>query len=99
MAEALARGGEYVCGLVHLMRLVTGHLGVLHQGHFLLLTDLVELLLCFFNLTEVPEEKTSKQFSLGIPRVSTSERFRDAVLARLKLSRPKRIDVFKISSV
>lgn len=50
VSEALARGGEDVGGLLHLMLLVARSLGVLDQRRLLLLAHLVKLLLGFFEL-------------------------------------------------
>lgn len=50
MSETLARGGEDVGGLLHLMLLVARSLGVLDQRRLLLLAHLVKLLLGLFEL-------------------------------------------------
>ena len=53
VAEALARGGQDVGGLLHLVLLVARGLGVPGEGRLLLLAHLVELLLGLLELTQV----------------------------------------------
>ena len=63
MSEAFARGGEDVCGLLHLVLLVAGSLGVLDQRRLLLLAHFVELLLGFFELTDVTDRRRGQRFN------------------------------------
>lgn len=57
MSETLARGGEDVGGLLHLVLLVARSLGVLDQRRLLLLAHLVKLLLGLFEFAQVTDKK------------------------------------------
>ena len=65
MTEALARGGEDVGGLLHLVLLVARSLGVLGERRLLLLAHLVELLLGLFELAQVSGEREREEDEEG----------------------------------
>lgn len=61
--KALPSGGQNIGCLLHLMLLVPGHLRILGQGGFLFFTDLLKLLFCIFESSDISGEQRKQERS------------------------------------